>query len=62
VTGDKNEIDSLLQAFGVAVANKNDHTPMIIIGNDDAKYWTRAYGLSSPTTLVKIIAGAASRR
>jgi cytochrome oxidase Cu insertion factor (SCO1/SenC/PrrC family) len=62
VTGDKNEIDSLLQAFGVAVANKNDHTPMIIIGNDDAKYWTRAYGLSSPTTLVKIIAGAAGRR
>lgn len=62
VTGDKNEIDSLLQAFGVAVANKNDHTPTILIGNDDAKYWTRAYGLSSPTTLVKIIAGAAGRR
>jgi protein SCO1/2 len=59
VTGDKNEIDSLLQALGVAVTNKNDHTPTIIIVNDRTGYWTRAYGLSSPTSLVKIIAEAA---
>jgi cytochrome oxidase Cu insertion factor (SCO1/SenC/PrrC family) len=62
VTGDKNEIDSLLQALGVAVANKNDHTPMILIGNDEAKYWTRAYGLSSPTTLIKTITEAAAHK
>jgi cytochrome oxidase Cu insertion factor (SCO1/SenC/PrrC family) len=62
VTGDKNEIDSLLQALGVAVVNKNDHTPMILIGNDEAKYWTRAYGLSSPTTLIKTINEAADHK
>lgn len=62
VTGDKSEIDSLLQALGVAVANKNDHTPMILIGNDLTGYWTRAYGLSSPTSLVKIIAEAAGHK
>jgi cytochrome oxidase Cu insertion factor (SCO1/SenC/PrrC family) len=62
VTGDKNEIDSLLQALGVAVVNKNDHTPMILIGNDEAKYWTRAYGLSSPTTLIKTINEAAGHK
>lgn len=62
VTGDKVEIDSLLQALGVAVADKNDHTPMILIGNDAAGYWTRAYGLGSPTTLVKTIADAAGRK
>lgn len=62
VTGNKDDIDSLLRAFGVAVANKNDHTPMILIGNDGKKYWTRAYGLASPTTLVNLISEAASQK
>jgi cytochrome oxidase Cu insertion factor (SCO1/SenC/PrrC family) len=61
VTGDKTEIDSLLKEFGVAVVDKNDHTPMILIGNDRAGYWTRAYGLSSPNALVKLITEAANR-
>jgi cytochrome oxidase Cu insertion factor (SCO1/SenC/PrrC family) len=62
VTGDKNEIDSLLQALGVAVTNKNDHTPMILVGNDATGHWTRAYGLSTPTTLVKVITEAANHK
>jgi len=62
VTGEKADIDSLLQSLGVAVTNKNDHTPMVLIGNDSLDYWTRAYGLSSPTKLVDLIAEAASRK
>jgi protein SCO1/2 len=62
VTGEKGEIDSLLKAFGVAVADKNDHTPMIFIGNDASDYWTRTYGLSSPTALEQVIAQAAAHR
>jgi cytochrome oxidase Cu insertion factor (SCO1/SenC/PrrC family) len=62
VTGEKGDIDSLLQSLGVAVTNKNDHTPMILIGNDSLDYWTRAYGLSSPTKLIDLIAEAASRK
>jgi len=62
VTGDKAEIDSLLRALGAAVANKNDHTPMILVGNDAASYWTRTYGLSSPTTLVRVITEAANHK
>jgi cytochrome oxidase Cu insertion factor (SCO1/SenC/PrrC family) len=61
VTGDKGEIDTLLQALGASVANKNDHTPMILIGNDSSNYWTRAYGLSSPSRLVELIAEATRR-
>ena len=61
VTGDENEIASLLRALGAAVADKNDHTPVILIGNDVAGYWTRAYGLSSPSVLVKAIAEAAKK-
>lgn len=58
VTGDKTRIDSVLQALGAAVSDKNDHTPMILIGNDDSDSWTRAYGLTSPTRIVDIIAAA----
>ena len=59
VTGDKAEIDSVLQSLGAAVSNKNDHTPMILIGNDTSDYWTRAYGLTSPTRIVELIDAAA---
>ena len=60
VTGEKTEIDSLLQALGVAVVNKNDHTPMVLIGNEVADKWTRTYGLSSPKTMVDLIQAASS--
>ena len=62
VTGEPAEIDKLLKALGVAVADKNDHTPMILIGNDAAGYWTRAYGLSSPTSLAQTISEVAGRK
>jgi len=62
VTGEKTEIDTLLKGLGAAVSDKNDHTSMIMIGNDTVNYWTRAYGLSSPSTLVELIAGAAGRK
>lgn len=61
VTGDKSEIDSVLQALGVAVANKNDHTPMVLIGNDVADHWTRTYGLSSPATIVDLIEASSKK-
>ena len=62
VTGDKALVDSILASLGAAVSNKNDHTPMILIGNDASDYWTRAYGLTSPTKIVELIDGAAKRK
>jgi protein SCO1/2 len=62
VTGEKMEIDSLLRALGATVSNKNDHTPVILVGNDGAGYWTRAYGLSAPSALVKVINEVAGRK
>lgn len=61
VTGDKARIDLVLQGLGAAVSNKNDHTPMILIGNDSSDYWTRAYGLTSPTKIVDLLAEATKR-
>jgi cytochrome oxidase Cu insertion factor (SCO1/SenC/PrrC family) len=62
VTGDKVEIGAVLKGLGAPVTDKNDHTPMIMIGNDAFDYWTRAYGLSSPTKLVDLIADAVSHK
>jgi len=62
VTGEQAEIDRLLKALEFAVADKNDHSPMILIGNDAAGYWTRAYGLSSPTSLAQTISEVAGRK
>lgn len=55
VTGDASDIDSILRAFGVGITNKNDHTPMVLIGSEAKGVWTRAYGLSSPVSLAKLI-------
>lgn len=62
VTGEQSEIDALLRALGAATADKNDHTPIVLIGNDKAGYWTRTYGLSSPETLLKVIEDVAGRK
>jgi cytochrome oxidase Cu insertion factor (SCO1/SenC/PrrC family) len=62
VTGEKTDIDSLLQRFGVGVGNKNQHTSMVLVGNDSADFWTRAYGLSSPSALVQVITNASNRK
>ncbi len=59
VTGNKPEIDLLLRALGAYVGDKNDHTPMILIGNDKAGYWTRTYGLSKAKEIAQIVNEAA---
>jgi protein SCO1/2 len=60
VTGSKPEIDQLLRSLGAGVVDKVDHTPMVLVGNDEAGYWTRTYGLASAGTLAKVVAEAAS--
>jgi len=61
VTGSKPDIDLLLKALGASVSDKNDHTPMVLVGNEPAGYWTRTYGLAPATVLVKVINDAASK-
>src|ERR1051325_157037 len=55
VTGEKQEIDKLLNALGAAVAKREDHTPAMIIGNDAQGVWTRTYGLAKTGQIVGLI-------
>jgi protein SCO1/2 len=62
VTGSKPEVDELLRALGAATASPADHSPTVLIGNDAAGQWTRAYGLARPAVLVKLIGDAVEGR
>jgi len=61
VTGSKSDIDQLLKALGAYVGDKTQHSPMILVGNEPAGYWTRTYGLAAPSTIVKVIDDAAGK-
>lgn len=62
VTGGQHEITALLKSLGVATADKADHTSTILVGNEPAGHWTRAYGLSPATTLFKVIDEATAHK
>jgi protein SCO1/2 len=55
VTGEKQEIDKLLNALGAAVSKREDHTPALIIGNDSKGVWTRTYGLAKISQITGVI-------
>jgi len=55
VTGDKQEIDKLLNALGASVSRREDHSPTVIVGNDLKGVWTRTYGLARSTQIVGLI-------
>lgn len=55
VTGSEPSIDALLKAFGVFTADKLDHPPTLLIGNDVTGKWIRAHGLASPDTLAELL-------
>jgi len=55
VTGDKQEIDKLLNALGASVSRREDHSPTVIVGNDVNGVWTRTYGLARPAQLTGLI-------
>jgi len=55
VTGDKQEIDKLLNALGASVSRREDHSPTVIVGNDLKGVWRRTYGLARSAQLVGLI-------
>jgi protein SCO1/2 len=55
VTGERATVVQLLKALGVYTPNINDHTPLVLAGNDPRGEWTRAYGLAAPARLVELI-------
>jgi protein SCO1/2 len=55
VTGDRAVVTQLLKALGVFSGDKADHSPLVLIGNDRTRSWTRTYGLTPPSKLAELI-------
>ena len=60
VTGAKPEIDSLLKALGAFTPDYEDHSPLLLVGNEPAGHWIRASGLASPAEIASLIDGLGS--
>lgn len=55
LTGTKQEVEFLLKELEVFSADKNDHSPFILLGDPAADKWHRVHGLTAPEKLVQII-------
>lgn len=55
LTGSKPDIDGLLRVLGSSIADKTEHSPTVIVINDDKGSVIRTYGLAKPSQLIKII-------
>jgi protein SCO1 len=57
LTGKKQDVDLLLKALEVFAADKNNHSPFILLGDGRVGKWTRVHGLTAPERLAEMIAG-----
>jgi cytochrome oxidase Cu insertion factor (SCO1/SenC/PrrC family) len=55
VTGRKQDVDVLLRTLGVFSADKANHSPFILVGNDLRGVWKRIHGLSPPAMILSTI-------
>jgi protein SCO1 len=57
LTGEKHDVDLLLKELGVFSADKSNHSPFILLGDERAGKWTRVHGLTAPEQLAEMIEG-----
>jgi protein SCO1 len=60
LTGKKENVDWALYKVGQYVESKDDHTTVIIVGNEPTGLWKKAFGLAKTDELVKIVESVAN--
>jgi protein SCO1 len=55
LTGEKQHVDRALYKLGQYVEHKEDHTNLIIIGNETTGLWKKAFGLASTEDIIKLV-------
>lgn len=60
LTGKKENVDWALYKVGQYVESKDDHTTIIIIGNETTGLWKKALGMAKPTDLIQIVESVAN--
>ena len=62
LTGKKENVDWALYKLGQYVESKDNHTNIIIIGNEPKGLWKKAFGLAKADELIKIVEDVISDR
>jgi protein SCO1/2 len=60
LTGKKENVDWALYKVGQFVEDKQDHTTVIIIGNEATGLWKKAFGMAKPAELIQIVESVAN--
>jgi protein SCO1/2 len=60
LTGKKENVDWALYKVGQFVEDKNDHTTVIIVGNEATGLWKKAMGMAKPADLIQIVESVAN--
>ena len=60
LTGKKENVDWALYKVGQYVEDKQDHTTVIIIGNEATGLWKKAMGMAKPADLIQIVESVAN--
>ena len=55
LTGKKENVNWALYKLGQYVETKDDHTSILIIGNEPKGLWKKAFGLAKPEELMQIV-------
>jgi protein SCO1/2 len=55
LTGTKENVDLIQRKLGQYVGDKNEHTNVLLIGNDNTGLWKKAFGLARADELLKVI-------
>lgn len=55
LTGKKENLEFALRKFGQYVENRDDHTTLIIIGNDRTGLWKKAFGMAKTDALIEVV-------
>ena len=55
LTGPKPDVDRLLKALGLFAPEKEDHAPIVLLGDDRQGEWLRSNALVSPAKLTATI-------
>jgi protein SCO1/2 len=62
LTGKKENVDWALYKLGQYVETKDEHTTVVIIGNEPKGLWKKAFGLAKPEELVQIVEDVIANR
>lgn len=60
LTGKKENVDWALYKVGQYVEDKQDHTTLIIVGNEATGLWKKALGMAKPAELIEIVESVAN--